>query len=383
MALGEPRCEPRAPSPGQALKKAQDQGGNFLTAGVRVHRRKKARASGELSRSTAAVSGEHFTELEERLGRVVKDAEQLIALGGRQPKQVHICVERLFDACCEFEILDTTDLEKQVDENLTVEVADWDPHEPHRWEVVPRQRASNREARVAADGLRALVPGLVVLAERSVEFLGSWRRGVPQGCEDRVAHVWRESSGRVLSVEAAGDLLCGGQRRRSASQRQAADQLSSVGIFDIDTVDADCAHAIGVPDGRRDHTWLGRALADSLSPDARSVLVASLFAAVLDRTPNQETDPDQNRYERDNSCNEKRSGAHGDCLPGSTASQSTRLVNRYKERRQLRGATDVTYSSKRSASIGLADRFTASPFLLLQHTTELGQSFDASGAEES
>ena len=86
--------------------------------------------------STAAVSGEYLPEMEEGIGWVEKDAEQSIALGRRQPKQIHICVERLFDACCEFKILDTTDLGEQVDESLTVEVADRDPHEPHRWEVV-------------------------------------------------------------------------------------------------------------------------------------------------------------------------------------------------------------------------------------------------------
>lgn len=79
-------------------------------------------------------------------GRVDKDSEQSIALCRRQAKQVHICVERPVDACSQFEILDTTDLEEQVDQSLTVEVADWDPHQPHRGRLLPRECASNASA---------------------------------------------------------------------------------------------------------------------------------------------------------------------------------------------------------------------------------------------
>ena len=91
--------------------------------------------------------------------------------------------------------------------------------------------------------------GFVVPDECSVELPESWsrRRGGRQDSENRVSHLGRERSGRVMPNECARDLLCSRERRGAAGIGQAPDQRSGVGVCDVDAVDADAFHATEYP----------------------------------------------------------------------------------------------------------------------------------------
>jgi hypothetical protein len=84
----------------------------------------------------------------------------------------------------------------------------------------------------------------VVLQERAAELLESRsrRRGGRQGI-DRVSHFGCQASGGVVSVEGAGDLLCGRERRCGVGLRQSSDQRAGVGVCDLDSLNTDFAHA--------------------------------------------------------------------------------------------------------------------------------------------